>query len=243
MTTLPYTQAYLPVVSGDSAVWGTKLNTLTFVSFDNAIGGVASQTLTNADVTLSATQSSMMILSLNGTLTKAVTLTTAKQGIAVVYNFTTGNYPVTYTNGVGATVVLPQGYSVIVSSDATSGCFLIAAAGINAVLAQEAQSLTASSSTLTIDMSKGWNVDLTLSANITAITVTNWPASKIMGKLLLNITTTGSYTITGWPGTTKWTFGVPPTVSTGAGAQDSIVLMSDDGGSNFKGYYVGKAFA
>ena len=243
MTTLPYTLAYLPVVTGDTAVWGTKLNTLTFVSFDNALGGIASQTLTNAHVTLSAAQSSMMRLRLNGTLAANVTVTTAKQGIAVVENFTTGNYTVTYTNGVGATVALPQGYSVIAASDATNGCYMIAAAGINAVYAQQSQALTASSSTLAIDMSKGWNVDLILSANVTAITVSNWPASGIMGKLLLNITSTGSYTMTGWPGTTKWTFAAPPTVTTGAGTQDSIVLMSDDGGSNFKGYYTGKAFA
>lgn len=243
MTSTVYIGAYLPVVTGDAATWGTKLNTLSFVTFDAAIGGIASQTITNADVTLSAAQSGMMILALNGTLTGNRTLTTSKQGICAVENYTTGNYTVTYTNGVGATVILPQGYSVLVASDATAGCFMVAGAPPYVNQSMLSQNVTASSSTLAIDMSKGWTVNLGLSASVTAITVSNWPASGVTGKLLLNVTQGGSYTIAGWPGTTKWTFAVPPTITTGAGAQDSLLLTSNDGGTNFKGYYTGKEFA
>ena len=243
MTSTVYTQAYLPVVTGDTAAWGTKLNNLTFPVFDSAIGGVASQTLTNANVTLSATQSGMMILALNGTLTNNVTLTTAKQGVCAVENFTTGNYTVTYTNGVGATVVLPQGYSMLVASDATAGCFMIAGAPPYVNQSMLSQNVTASSSTLAIDMSKGWTVNLTLNASVTAVTVSNWPAAGVTGKLALNITNGGSYTLSGWPGTTVWTFGIPPTVTAGAGANDAILLISNQGGTAFQGYYVGKAFA
>ena len=243
MTNTTYTAAYLPVVTGDTGTWGTKLNTLTFVTFDSAIGGIASQTLTNADVTLSATQSGMMILALNGTLAANVTVTTSKQGICAVENYTTGNYTVTYTNGVGATVVLPQGYSVLVASDATAGCFMVAGAPPYVNQSMLSQNVTALSSSLSIDMSKGWIVNLTLSANVTSFSVTNWPSSGVGGKLFLNITNAGSYNITVWPGTTHWTFGVPPTLTTGVGASDTILLISNQGGTQFLGYYTGKAFS
>jgi len=127
MTQTVYTGAYLPVVTGDTATWGTKLNTETFVTFDAAIGGIASQTLTNADVTLSPTQSGTMILTLNGLLAGNRVVTTSKQGICVVENNTTGNYTVTYTNGTGASVVVPQGTATVIASDAVNGCFQVGA--------------------------------------------------------------------------------------------------------------------
>jgi hypothetical protein len=101
------------------------------------------------------------------------------------------------------------------------------------------QSVTAGSSTLNIDMSLGWNVALTLNATVTTFTVSNWPASGILGKLTLEITSGGAYNITGYPGTTIWTGGTKPTITSGSGKKDSIVLMSD-GGTNFRGYLGGQ---
>jgi hypothetical protein len=174
-----------------------------------------------------------MVLNLSGTLAANVTVTTTKQGIASVNNATAGNYTVTYTTGTGASVVLPQGYTSIVASDAVNGCVILTGTGA----AQLSQNVTASGSTLTIDMSKGWNVNVTLSANVTSVVVTNWPTPAVKGKLLMDVTSTGAFGITGWPGTTVWAGGSPPTVTSGNGKKDTYGLTGTDG-TNFRGYVI-----
>jgi hypothetical protein len=102
------------------------------------------------------------------------------------------------------------------------------------------QAITASSSTLAIDMSQGWNVALTLSASVSSITVSNWPASRTLGRFTLDVTSTGPFTLAGWPGTTRWTGGVAPTMTSGSGAKDTYILTSSDGGSTFRGFVAGQ---
>jgi hypothetical protein len=121
MSATIYKGAYLPQVAGDSGTWGGLQNTLTYVVFDNAIGGYAAQSLSNVNVTLSATQDSMAILRLTGTLTGNVVITSACQGSKYVENLTTGAFTVTIGTGVGTSVVLPQGYASAVIFDATNG--------------------------------------------------------------------------------------------------------------------------
>jgi hypothetical protein len=100
----------------------------------------------------------------------------------------------------------------------------------------KAQSVTASSATLNIDMSLAWNVALTLSANVTAFTIANWPAGAF-ARLVLDIASTGAFNVTGWPGTTIWPGGGAPTITSGSGKKDTIVLTSADG-ANFRGFVV-----
>jgi hypothetical protein len=127
MTTTVYKAAYLPTVAGDSGVWGGYLNTLTFPTFDSALGGITTKTLTNSNVTLSAAESGTAILRLAGTLTGNVVITTACQGLTLVNNVTTGAFTITmqYTGGVGATATIPQGYQSLVVTDATNGAFVL----------------------------------------------------------------------------------------------------------------------
>lgn len=246
MTNTVYKGAYLPVVSGDSGVWGGYLNTTTFPVFDDNIGGYAAKSLSNVNVSLSATESQMAILRLTGTLSGNVQVTTSCQGFTFVENLTTGAYTVTITNGAGTPLTLSQGVGTIVIFDATNGAR--AAQGLtlaqllatsialkSAIYTKTAQSLTASGASLTIDCSLGMTVDLTLSANVTSISLSNWPATTgYQGALLINVTSTGSYTMTGWPGTTYWTGGVAP-VTTPSG-KDTYGIVSTDGGTNFRGY-------
>jgi hypothetical protein len=271
MTTTQYTGAYLPVVTGDTSLWGGYLNTRTFVTFDAAIGGIASQTLTNADVTLTAAQSGAMILSLNGALAGNRILTTLKQGICVVENYTTGNYTVTYTNGTGASVVVPQGVTSLIATDATGGAFLLAVgaanlatlsvsgtstlnsivfdgttytfgAGASSALRnglELSQNITANGG-LTIDVNLGFHCVTALTGNVTYFAVSNWPAAGTLGKLTLDITSSGSFNISSWPGTTRWTSGTPPTLT--PSGQDTIVLTSADG-TNFRGYQAGQSMS
>lgn len=105
----------------------------------------------------------------------------------------------------------------------------------NVNLAQTSQTVVASGATLTIDMNLGWCVALTLSANVTTFNVLNWPTSTILGRLILDITSNGAFNITGWPGLTIWPAGSAPTITSGAGKKDTIILTSA-GGSNFRGF-------
>jgi hypothetical protein len=104
----------------------------------------------------------------------------------------------------------------------------------------QTQPVTTSSSSLSIDMSLGWNVALSLNNTITSFTVSNWPATGTLGKLSLDITNGGSNAINAWPASTKWMAGIPPLITTGAGKLDTVVLTSFDGGTTFRGYVSGQ---
>ena len=261
MSNTVYKGALLPTVGGDSGVWGTEQNTQTFATFDAAIGGYAAQSLTNVNVTLSASQAGMALLKLTGTLSGNVQITTSTQGFQFIENLTTGAYAVTITNGVGSPFTLPQGVATLVIFDATNGAragvtltsalltsilagyvpMLSSAPVSSSVLAKTAQTVTSSSASLSINCASGMEVDLTLNASITSLAVSNWPAAGAVGTLTLNVTNGGSYTITGWPGTTRWTQGVAPSLT--AGGRDTIILASSDGGSTFRGFIAAQAMS
>jgi hypothetical protein len=100
--------------------WGALANTDGWTVIDNNLAGVTTKSLTNVNVTLSASESQSAILNLTGTLTGAVQITTALKGFFFVNNATTGSFAVTITNGV-AGVVAPQGLRTVMTSDATYG--------------------------------------------------------------------------------------------------------------------------
>jgi hypothetical protein len=105
--------------------------------------------------------------------------------------------------------------------------------------ATTAQNVTASGSSLNVNMALGWYVNLTLSANVSTFTVSNWPASGQLAKLQLRINNTGSFNISAWPGTTIWPNSAAPTIT--PNGIDSIMLVSTNGGTNFDGYVLGQA--
>jgi hypothetical protein len=105
------------------------------------------------------------------------------------------------------------------------------------------QAITASSATLSINQGAGENVALTLSATVTTFTVTNWPALGTTGKLRLVIASTGAFNITGWPAGTIWPGGTAPTITSGAGKKDIILLMTDDNGATIYGSVVGQNYS
>lgn len=96
------------------------------------------------------------------------------------------------------------------------------------------------SGAITIDRKNGEIVSLNLSNDITGMTVTNWPASGIFGRLVLEINNAGNYAITSWPTGTVWPGGVAPTLSNGI---DIIILMTLNGGSTIYGSVAGKNFS
>jgi hypothetical protein len=84
-------------------------------------------------------------------------------------------------------------------------------------------------------------VSLSLGHTITTFNVSNAPASGQLGKLTLDITSSGSFVISDWPGTVIWPGGVAPTITdTGV---DTIILTTVDGGTNWRGYIAGQDFS
>lgn len=109
-----------------------------------------------------------------------------------------------------------------------------------AQLAMTKQTVSTTGTSLAIDMNLGWHVALSLGHTITGFTVSNWPPDGILGKLTLEITNSGAFDIDDYPGTTIWSFGSMPTVTSGSGEKDTIMITSHDGGTNFRGYVVGQ---
>jgi hypothetical protein len=100
--------------------WGALANTDGWTVIDNNLAGVTTKSLTNVNVTLSASESQSAILRLTGVLTGAVQITTACVGFFFVENLTTGSFAVTITNGVSG-VVAPQSQRMVMIAGATYG--------------------------------------------------------------------------------------------------------------------------
>jgi hypothetical protein len=98
------------------------------------------------------------------------------------------------------------------------------------------------SGSVTISYTPGKVVRLTLGANVTSFTITNWPTPNTLGRLLLEIYYAGSYGINSWPAAVRWPADAVPALSSEAGKSDSILLWTTDGGSTVKGAAVGFNF-
>lgn len=105
-------------------------------------------------------------------------------------------------------------------------------------------SLTISSGAVTFDLESGNHAGITLTENVTSITISNPPASGRLGYISLQITQdgTGGRTVT-WPSSFKWAGGVAPTVSTAASARDTFVGKTVDGGTTWDMVVYGQGFA
>ena len=103
-------------------------------------------------------------------------------------------------------------------------------------------SLTAHTGSVTLDRSNGEVQRVQLTGNVT-LSVTNWPAAGQMGRLVLEMQNTGAYNITAWPSGTIWPGGVAPTITSGSGKKDIIILMSFDGGTTIYGSAAGQNYS
>jgi hypothetical protein len=100
--------------------------------------------------------------------------------------------------------------------------------------------VTASGAT-TINWTNGEYQKVSLTSNA-SISVTNWPASGNFAKVVLDITNQGAFLISGWPAGTIWAGGIVPTITSGAGKRDLIMLVTGDGGTTVLGNVVGQDY-
>lgn len=99
-----------------------------------------------------------------------------------------------------------------------------------------------SGTSLTLNLVNGGAQTVTLTGNCT-FTLTGSTAGQVSRlDLILTQDNTGSRTVI-WPAAVKWAAGTAPTLSTGVGAVDRIVLTTYNGGSTWFGDLRGKAYA
>jgi len=97
--------------------------------------------------------------------------------------------------------------------------------------------LSSTAGAVTIDCSVSNSFAITLTENITSISIVNPPASGRYGQLRIRITQgAGAYTVT-WPASVKWPGATAPVISIAAGAIDLIILETDDAGTNYFGNF------
>lgn len=106
----------------------------------------------------------------------------------------------------------------------------------------ETPQVIASGASVTLDYAKGASQQLILAANVTSISVTNWPPQGKPGRLILQITNTGTYSVTGWSNT-EWAGGVAPNVTQGAGKKDIVVLTTMSAGVEVFGNIIGQDYS
>lgn len=95
---------------------------------------------------------------------------------------------------------------------------------------------------VTIDYSKGTFQNLIVSGDITSVSIVNWPLSGKTGRLILQITNTGAFAVSGWPAGTVWSDGIIPQITQGAGKRDIVVLTTADAGADIFGNIVGQDY-
>lgn len=152
--------------------------------------------------------------------------------------------PITYTTGMLMTAVIGnqqwRDNELLLATSIETSTGRIAGELKNF---REEISSVAFSATPTFDMTAVNNFKFgVLTANVTAITVSGWTASKDQTiKIRFQQDATGGRTVA-WPAGWKWSGGVVPVVSSGANKIDVIVLNSDDGGTTiFASFFVNNA--
>lgn len=96
---------------------------------------------------------------------------------------------------------------------------------------------SSSSGSITLDYSASNAFQTTLTENITTVTLSNPPASGTYGEIIWKVVQDSTPRTITFPASVKWTGGTAPTISTGSGDVDIIVLKTWDGGTNWYGDY------
>lgn len=102
---------------------------------------------------------------------------------------------------------------------------------------------TSNAGALTLNLADGNIAETTLTENITALTLSNPPASGKAGKLrwIIHQDATGGRTVA-WPASVKWGTAGAPTLSAAANAVDIIDFETTDGGATWRARVYGLGY-
>lgn len=98
---------------------------------------------------------------------------------------------------------------------------------------------TISAGALTLDCSACNVFDVSLSASVTSLTVSNIPVTGRAFGFTLKLNITGSFTIT-WPASVKWANATAPTLTTTSGKVDVLEFLTIDNGTTIYGFVAGQ---
>tara|TARA_Y100000310_G_scaffold103849_1_gene102196 strand:- start:1865 stop:2320 length:456 start_codon:yes stop_codon:yes gene_type:complete len=111
-------------------------------------------------------------------------------------------------------------------------------------ISENANTLTQSSATITIDLATGTFFEFTLTENVTGWTFSNVPTTGTACSWVVKITQHASSAKTVvYPAGVKWAGGTDHEMSTAVDAIDIISMFTIDGGTTIFANEVGKAFA
>tara|TARA_Y100000034_G_C6773961_1_gene345429 strand:- start:181 stop:639 length:459 start_codon:yes stop_codon:yes gene_type:complete len=111
-------------------------------------------------------------------------------------------------------------------------------------ISENANTLTQSSATITIDLSTGTFFEFTLTENVTGWTFSNVPTTGTACSWIVKITQHASSAKTVvYPAGVKWAGGKDHVMSTATGSIDIISMFTIDGGTTIFTNEVGKAYA
>lgn len=99
-----------------------------------------------------------------------------------------------------------------------------------------------SSGALTLNLANGSVFSVSMTANITSITIQNVPSGTNAVSFTLILTATGTARTVIWPGNVKWADGVVPTLTTTNNKIDVITFLSVDNGTSWLGFIGGQNF-
>jgi hypothetical protein len=97
-----------------------------------------------------------------------------------------------------------------------------------------------SAGTLTLNLSSGSVFYVSLNANITSISLTNFPTSGNTASFSIMFTADGTARTVTWPTSIKWSSGVAPTLTSTATKVDVFNFFSRDGGTTVYGFTSGQ---
>lgn len=101
------------------------------------------------------------------------------------------------------------------------------------------QAITSESGVLSINRSLGEYVKATVNEDITDVVITEWPPLPYLGRIVLEIISTGNYIVT-WPAWIKWARNSAPDIS--ASGNDVFLLTTTDEGATVKGSVIGQDY-
>ena len=179
---------------------------------------------------------------------------TFSQGSGSNVTIDDGSTAIIYCDGAGATAAVSQINQNIYADITTLGTSeaskaVTADANGDVYVSEELKAksynetyatVTSSSGTLTIDCETANVFEVTLSENVTTLTVSNAPASGTAYGFLLRVVQDSTARTVTWPASFKFANGTEPVVSTGSGQIDVFGFFTTDGGSTWYGSVMGQ---
>lgn len=224
----------------NSATTATAVNTASAIVARDASNNFAAGVITAA---------------LTGNASTATTLATARNINGVSFN---GSADITVTaaagtltgatlaSGVTASSLVSFGTNPTLAGATLSGAITGADQEVRAVTHRDTayykSAPTISAGTLTLDYTAGPFFDVALNANITTLTVSNWPASGVAGIITIRFTADGTLRTITWPAAWRWGTAGAPTMSSTNGKVDYVQAITLNNGTAVDAFVNGQNF-